>query len=128
MSKNILIDTNIIIAHDRQDSDLYIKLLKFKKNNSSKLYLSPLVEYEYLYGIKQNKKSQQIALNRLKQLEPVALNTTHIKLAIKIVKKYPIGKFDSMIAATCILNNLELATLNDKHFKMINKLKIWAEK
>ena len=57
----------------------------------------------------------------------VNLDETLAKVAGELARNYRIDGFDAIIAATAMVHNADLATLNTKHFKNIKGLKLYDE-
>ncbi|MFH1959452.1 MAG: PIN domain-containing protein [Patescibacteria group bacterium] len=127
MHSRILIDTSVLIAFDRDNSKSLQELIKLKFTQSAELYISPLTEYEYFIGVPKSKKAQERSLLRFKELERVSLSGNIGQLAASLSQKYGTDAFDALLAATAITENLQLATLNQKHFKIIKELKLWGK-
>lgn len=121
----ILLDTSIPIAHDRGRSRVYEDLLDVRLNEEVELVTSVLVIFEYHLGIKPTKKRLLQAKRKFEEIAIIPIDEQIAVLGSQLERKNQIGSFDSMIAATCLINDYQLATLNTKHFQMIKGLKIW---
>lgn len=125
----VILDTNIIIDHLRQQSDssLLIKINQIEGKDS--LAISTITVQELFEG-KSTKNDQKLneLLSILSPFKIIEYNLETAQLAGKIARdlKNPIEFADSAIAATCIQNNLKLLTLNIKHFSNIPDLDLYS--
>ncbi len=125
MIKNILLDTSVVIDHLRLNGKTY-SLMQRLSDEKQNLCISILTQAELYAG----KKSWE-NLNTMLALEFVlsgftvlALDTEVSKLGGKISALYNLDIVDSLIAATAILNELPLYTLNTKDFIKIPGLTV----
>jgi tRNA(fMet)-specific endonuclease VapC len=122
----MVIDTSIIIDHLRAKDKLTSKL--YLLSDEPELYISAVSMYELYMGAtsKEKEKDIQMATESLTVLpftDAVALQASQIYHQLK--KKNELIEFrDIFIAATCLVNELPIATLNKKHFKRVDGLKI----
>ena len=125
MSKYLL-DSNIIIDFliGREEA---INLLNEIKETDDSPATSPLCIAEVQLGVKkEEEKNTNIFLNSLGVYD---VNRTIANKAGEFIRKYKskgitLPLVDTLIAATCILNNLILVTYNTKHYP-ISDLKLW---
>lgn len=122
----LLVDTSIFIAFERQKSSVLEKLLLAQSEEKAVLYTSPLVVFEYFYGIPTRRKEQNMARELFAEFELLEPKIETAILASNLAQKYQIGPFDTLIAATCLEHECTLVTLNQKHFKMIPKIKMYT--
>ena len=122
MKKSILIDTDIVIDFLRGRN----QAVSHFKENSEFICFSSITVAEIYAGIKG--REEEIAVEHLFSIFPI-IETTH-KIAIeagKLVKKYrpshSVELPDAIIAASCIISESELNTLNIKHYPMFRGLK-----
>ncbi|HEY4327172.1 MAG TPA: type II toxin-antitoxin system VapC family toxin [Mucilaginibacter sp.] len=122
----MVIDTNIIIDHLRSKDKLASKL--YQLSDEPTLYISAVSIYELYMGATSKDKEKDIKLVTeslivLPFTDAVALQASKIYHQLK--KENELIEFrDIFIAATCLVNGLSIATLNKKHFKRIEGLKI----
>lgn len=122
MSRNVLIDTDIVIDFLRGDKQA---ICHFKADSES-LCFSAITVAEIYAGIKGKKEEAEV--ERLFSIFPVIATTNEIaREAGKLVKQYrpshSVEIPDAIIAATCIISDSELNTLNVKHYPMFKGLK-----
>ena len=122
MSKNILIDTDIVIDFLRGDKQAIL----FLKTHADAICFSAITVAEIYAGIKGKKEESEV--ERLFSIFPVIATTREIALeAGKLVKQFrpshSVEIPDGVIAATCIVYGAELRTLNIKHYPMFKDLK-----
>ena len=123
--RRILIDTSVVIDHFRKKNKQKSLLYELSKENT--LFLSAISKFEFLVGTK---------LSQIRQTEKIiegfyilSFNSSVAGVASDIAKKLKtknkIIEFrDIFIAATAIANNMQLSTLNVKHFKRIDDLEL----
>ncbi|MFH2061881.1 MAG: PIN domain-containing protein [Candidatus Beckwithbacteria bacterium] len=123
----VVLDTNIIIDHLRQ-SKKETFLLKIAKQYPKQILALSVISIQELYEGQSTKKNQleQLLLATVSPLTILAYTFEVSILAGQIARDLtqPIEFADSAIAATCIINNAELLTLNSKHFNNIPNLKL----
>ena len=122
MSRNILIDTDIVIDFLRGDK----QVLSHFKSVSDSICFSAITVAEIYAGIKGKKEESEV--ERLFSIFPVIATTNEIaRVAGRFVKQYrpshSIEVPDAVIAATCLVSDSELHTLNSKHYPMFKDLK-----
>lgn len=118
----IFLDTNILIDYSK-DRDTVLDSLLSK--NKFELYINPVVVAEYLADKNLiNKQKQSEAFDFLDQFKVINI-TKKIGVATgEIMRKDPnLNWKDAMIAATCLVEDCQLATRNKKHFKVVKGLK-----
>ena len=123
-----VLDTSIVIEiFDRGD----ISLLEDIMSRYSVLYIPWIVLYEYLYGHKylgKNIIDRKKAVEKLGQITGVTQDIIlkAIEIDIDLCRKGMTIPFsDILIAATTIVFNAELVTLDQKHYTRIPELKIY---
>ncbi len=122
----LLIDTSILIEYFRKpnkEATFFYELA----GNHSKIAISAITKYEIMVG---NSPKQvefwQLLLSSLEIIsfdEIVADEAAAIQKELKKKSKL-IGFADIAIAATARINDLDIATLNEKHFNRIENLKL----
>jgi predicted nucleic acid-binding protein len=124
----VIIDTNIIIDHLRQQSraqSIYDKLLK--KYSRKNLAISTITIQELFMGQSTNKIKESSPLIKLLKGTKIYSHTTNIaRHAGEITRdrKENIKFADAAIAATAVHYGAHLATLNTKDFVGISNLKL----
>lgn len=127
-----LLDTNIIIGHLRGQEIIDIKLIK------AGVGISIITYAELIYGAQKSQKPQKNT-----QLVNSFINDLYIKIieinksiaqiygSLKAVLEkegQKLDEFDLLIAATALACNIDLVTLNHKHFKRISGLSLYPTK
>jgi hypothetical protein len=122
MKKQQLIDTDVTIDFlrgQKQATTLF-------KSESGSICFSVITIAEIYAGIRDTREEAEV--ERLFSIFPVLSTTGEVaRLAGHLVKQY--GKSysveipDALIAATCIINNTELLTLNVRHYPMFQNLR-----
>jgi tRNA(fMet)-specific endonuclease VapC len=122
----MVIDTSIIIEHLRAKDKLSTTL--FQISDQSDLFISAVSMYELHMGATTVGREKDIhllteSLEVLPFNGEVALKAAELYHQLK--RKNQLIEFrDIFIAATCIVFELPIITLNKKHFKRIDGLKI----
>ncbi len=123
-----VLDTSIVIEiFDRGN----ISLLEDIMSRYSVLYIPWIVLYEYLYGHKylgRDINTRKKAVEKLGQITGVTQDIIlkAIEIDIDLCRKGMTIPFsDVLIAATTIVFNAELVTLDQKHYTRIPELKIY---
>ena len=123
MGRKILIDTNIAIGYI--GNRLNLKAMdKLDRIFDNEYHLSVINKIEIL-GFPDLNKTEEAKFNLLINhavLHPI--NDKIIEETISIRKKHKIKLPDALIAATCLINGLDVLTLNTKDFENINGLRV----
>jgi len=122
MIGSFLLDTDILVDFFRG----YGKAVIFVNVNSSRIILSSIVIAELYAGVKG--ESELTVLENFVSLFRILPVTSEIAKTGGLYKRdygksHGVGLADAIIAATCDAENVELKTLNIKHYPMINGLK-----
>ena len=122
--KIILADTSILIEYFRKSDKSNSTLVKLF-NQDYDFCISAITEFEIYTGA----TALQLAFwnDFLSGIEVLPFDKNSVKEAVRIntalkVKSKQIDLADLFIAATAISNELQLATLNRKHFERIEEL------
>lgn len=123
----MVIDSNILIEHLRTKDKLSTKFYKLLQGNE-KLFISAVSVYEIYCGAATKDKEKNIKL-LIKDITILPFDFEASLKAAEIFRqlksKNQLIEFrDIFIAATCIIENLPISTLNRKHFERIEGLKI----
>ncbi len=126
MAKRIILcDTNIIIELYKNNSEIVSELQLIDDKN---IAVSAITAGELIFGA-QNKKELHAIKRDLASILVLPLSEnisyTFIELMTGFSKSHGLTIPDAIIAATAIVNNLELFTLNKKDFKYIDDLKLY---
>jgi tRNA(fMet)-specific endonuclease VapC len=122
----MVIDTSLFIEHIRAKNKLSTTLYLLPE--SSQLFISSVSLYELFMGATSAEKENDIRtitedLQLLPFTKDVAVKAAQLYHLLK--KENKLIEFrDIFIAATCIVNDQPLATLNKKHFQRIDGLKL----
>lgn len=123
--KLVLCDTNIIIEFYKGNGEIVEKLQKIGVEN---IFISSVTAAELVFGAI-NKKELKTIIADIAQLNLFPLNEIISEQFLKLMEQYSLSHRldipDALIAATALVNDLELFTLNVKHFKYIHKLKLF---
>lgn len=127
--KRLMIDSSILIEYFRKTDKSKSKLYSHFKEYET-LFISSITEFEIFNGATEShKKFLNILLEGIVVLN---FDSEAAKCSAEIVselkrKRKSIDKPDLFIAATAVVNNLTLDTLNIKHFLNIEKLKLLSQ-
>jgi len=127
----IIVDTNLLIDFSRSKTtknSLWLSLLKYCKKEGHQLILPSIVVFEFFSGEEMGNQSiQENAEKLLKDTAVVDFNEETAKKAAGYFRKYKksINVLDYFLAATAVVVKGELATLNSKHFKLFEDLKLF---
>ena len=123
MGRKILIDTNIAIGYIGNRLSLQL-MNKLDTVFDGKYHLSVINKIELL-GYPDLDKTEEAKFNLLIDhavLHPI--DNKIIEETISIRKNHKIKLPDAIIAATCLVNKLDLLSLNIRDFENINGLKL----
>lgn len=122
----VLCDTNILIELSKNNGTVRTELDKI---GVSQIVVSAISAGELLYGARDK---QDLTLIR-RSLNSIAIVHTDIqisKIAVQLIEKYSLSHHldvpDAFIAATSLVHNCRLYTLNLKHFKYIEGLVLYT--
>jgi len=126
--ENILIDTTILIDHlrkQRKDKTLFYRL-SFQYN----YMISSITEFEFSVG--STLPNREFVEKLLAKLPVLPFDSACVKTAIEMyhnlkLKNQLLPLPDIFIAATAITHDLQLLTLNRKHFERMKDLKLITE-
>lgn len=126
MEKNIVLcDTNILIEFYKNNQDIVARLQDIGNNN---IAISAVTAGELLFGAL-NKKEVQAIKKDIEHLVLYHINDLisqkFIELMLQYSKSYGLTLPDALIAATAIVNNVSLYTLNVKDFRFITGLTLY---
>ena len=112
----MIIDTSILIEYSKGKLDIDDKILE-------KSYINSIIELEFIYGALNKKELKKINLI-LSKLNLLEIDQDILDLATKLMNSYVLSHkmsvYDSIIAASCIIYDLELWTLNKKDFRFLD--------
>ena len=121
MAKPLLVDTDVLVDFFRG----YHKAVDFINAQSSRIVLSSVAVAELYAGVISD--HEIVALDRFISLFRVIPVSSEIAKAGGLYKRdygksHGVGLADALLAATAEIENVELTTLNIKHFPMIKGL------
>jgi len=119
-------DTGIFIEHLRAKDKLSTTLYKMSENTD--IYISAVTVYELYMGAT-NKDKEKDVMNITENFTVLPFTDTVAQKAAELYHKLRLSNQmiefrDIFIAATCLVHELPIVTLNKKHFKRIDGLKI----
>ena len=118
----VILDTNILIEILKNNEETIELVQKFNTH-----YISVISAMELYYGA-----FNKTELNKLKKFVKLfhiinineEISDLSKKLVFDYAKSHSLNIPDSLIAATAIINNINLLSYNKKDFKFINNLKL----
>jgi len=123
----ILVDTNIFIEYYKNNAAI---CNLFEHINPQDIAVSDVVCAELYYGAR-NKQELAAIVADMEKLTTLAITPKISRLAVDLIKQFCLSfklKLpDALIAATAILHNAELFTLNRKDFSYIPNLKLYGQ-
>ncbi len=118
--KCILLDTNVLVVTWRNPEIQF-----YAPNNVSKS-INSVTYIEFLQGV--NKRQSTKAKTFLNTFEHIRLDGNICDKAIELIEKHShvdgLRLADALIAATCLILDLDLLTFNRRHFQRIANLKL----
>lgn len=125
-SRRVVIDTSVYIKHIRATKKE--KTVLYNMPNDVVTVTTSISIYELLMGATTTNKLQDFEA-LVKDVAVLSFNEQAARKAAEIYHQLRLNNKmiefrDIFIAAICIVNDLELATLNKKHFERIDGLKL----
>ncbi len=121
----VLCDTNILIELSKNNIEIRTELSKIGVNH---LVVSSICVGEFLFGARDKNELTSIKQS-LKSIRVIHTDETISAVAINLIEKYSLSNNldvpDAFIAATALVHGLPLYTLNLKHFRYIDGLKLY---
>jgi len=121
----ILLDTNILIEFYKDNHEVRSTL---EIQGASNLAISVITAGELYFGARDKREMRKIE-KHLSLIEQIPLDAEITSLFLDLLRQYALSHRlnipDALIAATAILNNLPLYTLNIKDFQYIPGLDLY---
>lgn len=122
--ERLLIDTSILIDHLRKTQK--DKTVFYQHASQYDCLISAVTEFEFSIG--STPENRRFTEDLLAKLPVLPFDSTCVKIAAKIYRELKsrnqlISLPDIFIAATAITHDLQLLTLNQKHFERVENLK-----
>ena len=125
---NIVVDTSVIIDGIRSDGGLWLKLKNMAMGDRARLVCPVVVITELWAGQSMAKPGAvKVVVNMLQIMKIVDVDVVVAKVAGGLIRKYGLVGFDAVVAAICVEEKAFLATLNTRHFKNIDGLKLYKD-
>ncbi len=126
-TKVVLCDTDVIIEFYRNNPDIIAKLKEIGQQN---IAVSTITEGELIFGALNKKELNQIKKD-LKNLTVINIDKKICDVFLDIMGKYVLSHKlalpDGFIAATALVYDIELFTLNLKDYRFINGIKLYKQ-
>lgn len=124
--ERLLIDTSILIDHLRKTQK--DKTVFYQRASQYDCLISAVTEFEFSIG--STPQNRRFTEELLVKLPVLPFDSTCVKIAAEIyrelkAKNQLISLPDIFIAATAITHDLQLLTLNQKHFERVENLKLF---
>lgn len=121
----ILCDTNILVEFYKNNAQILEELHRIGQNQ---LAISSVTQAELYFGAF-NKVELKKIKNHLSLLTQFHLNVSISTIFLQLMETYSLSHKlslpDALIAATALVHDSELYTLNAKDFQFISKIKIY---
>ncbi|MGD9561838.1 MAG: type II toxin-antitoxin system VapC family toxin [Pyrinomonadaceae bacterium] len=121
----VIVDSDILIQYSRHDDKAAAWLDKTYEH--SKLAISVITEIELMIGSRDKVHLNEVR-RFLSRFEIIHIDEEISRFASGLIEKYCLSHRlllpDALIAATAIVNDTELATINRKDFRYIRDLKL----
>ncbi len=121
----ILIDTNILIEIYRSNDQVVNAVKAITQENTA---VSDITSAELYYGAR-NKRELKLIQKDLKKLNVLHVTAEISKTAVELVRLYALSHKlslpDALIAATSLVYDIPLYTLNKKDFSYLPNIKLY---
>lgn len=128
----VIFDTNIIIDHLRQLKGSPSLMLRLIESNPHEQFAISILSVQELYEGKSTREEmkEQLLLSTLSSFQVLPYTYAIAQMAGKIARdsETAIEFTDAAIAATAIVHNAQLSTLNRKHFLKIANLQVFSSR
>ncbi len=118
--KRVLVDTTILVDIWRNGASQWPELGPTSNHINTVSYI------EFLQGA--NRRDKKKTIEFLDQYDHIRLDRATCDTAIDLIEKHSetdgLRLADALIAATCLVHDLDLLTLNRRHFQKIVNLKL----
>lgn len=119
----VLVDSDILIQYSRRDDKAAVWLDRTSEN--TELVISVITQIELIIGSRDRTHLSEVR-KFLSQFEILQIDEEISQLAAALIAKYCLSHRlqlpDAMIAATALVNEIDLATINRKDFRFIEGL------
>lgn len=124
----ILVDTDVLIDYSKGFGYLLGELLQRQTDGEAELYVNPVIVAEFFTDQKlRNKRKQAEAEDFLNLFGFKEINRKMGQRVGELLREKRVDFLgDAFIAATCLADNLVLATKNRKHFNKVPQLKFYS--
>lgn len=124
--KGKLLDTTVLIDLSRGNTDA-ADFIDNSRTTQTPLFVSVISAMELVFGCRDKREVEEakklIADFTLLHLSPIDSAKAY-ELMLTYSKSHNLAIPDALIAATALTNGLELATDNERHFRMISALSV----
>ena len=126
MQRDILIDTSVFIEYARTNAGLLEEVLLTAQRERCKLYTSCLTLYEFWRGSSMQRAEIREKAEILFRDIVVLPCTAEIAKHAGTLDRERYDGVDSIIAATAVIHDLRLATLNSKDFSIYEEIELFT--
>ena len=128
MLKKVFLDTNIIVDFSKGNSNVLVNLVDLMEQDKIDLFINSVVIAEFFSGEDLKNKSfytkSFLLFDQFFTCIEIGLEEGLIGGELRRKNLVPLTT-DALIVSTCIINNLELATEDFKHFNHVPELKLF---
>lgn len=123
----IFVDTDILIDYSKGHSRLLKNLLLAQERGEAELFVNAVVVAEFMNDRSLEDDTRHAKAQEFLQFFSLKDITKRIGfLAGEFLRGDKVSQLgDAMIAATCVVHNIVLATRNSKHFRKISSLQFY---
>ena len=124
----VFVDTDILIDFTYKKNKILYKLIEEQKKGKAELFINPVVCAEFLTDKKLlDPQKLEEACGFLDSFHMVEITVKIGFLAGQLLRERKMPFLvDALIAATCLVHNLSLATRNNKHFAKVPEHSIYS--
>ena len=123
----VLCDTNIVIELYKENQQVISSLKEIGQENMA---ISTVTSAELIYGAL-NKKELRKIMRDLKAMNVIDIDPLVCSKFIELIAEYSLSHNlklpDGLIAATALVHDVHLYTLNLKDFRHIKDIKLWGK-
>lgn len=122
----VALDSSIIIEYLRTKKGIFSTLLTHDQSEILELIIPSIVLFELWRGSSMKSETeQQIIDDLLSEFPVISINSDIAKSAGELERNGFTRGNDALIAASCLAERTQLATLNPKDFSRVPHLTIW---
>ena len=124
---NIIVDTSVFIDFARANKGLYLDILELGSGGDARLFVPTVAIMEYWAGRNMRLKGMVGKAEILfRKFDKIDLTESIAKKAGELIRENSVVEsVDSIVAATALYLDAQLATSNKEHFEKVKGLKLF---